>query len=215
MVAPSGSRVAVPSLRPGPAKAPHQHERRYAMGGTLDEFHAPLSLVWVSSRLDSVSSNGSSMGGEVSGDNATRGRAPSGASAEDGQGILSESLHGIRRNFVEQIAEEPSYPAPHAQNQLHAEMIQQEEELICAARAICECGRRGGGGGGLQIGGVGVVAPKLPTALLKLWERSFDAGTRSHFPDSEHGKASGRKRKLTVVRKRVDLNSRRCAGKGA
>lgn len=217
MVAPTasgdgfGGRAAVPSVGTGSA---NQHEGRHAITGPFDESHALLSLVWVSSRLDSVSSNGSSMGGIVSGDDAMRGRAISRASAEDGQGISSESLQGVRRGFVELTAEGPGYPTPRAQQQLHAETIHQEEEIIRAARAICECGRRGGGGGGPQIGGVGVVEPKLPIALLKLWERSFNAGARPHFPDGEHGKASGRRRKLTVVRKRGGMNSRRRAGNG-
>lgn len=216
MVAPSASgddfssRAAVPSVRPGSS---NQHEGRHTITGRLDESrrfnesHAFRSLVWVSSRPESVSSNGSSMGEGVSRDDVMRGCATSEASSEDGQRISSDFLEGMRHDFVELVGERPGYPSPRGQQQLYAQIIHQEEELIRAARAICECGRRGGGG-------VGVVEPKLPIALLKLWERSFNAGTRPHFPDSEQGKASGGRRKLTVVRKRGGLNSSKCAGNG-
>lgn len=72
------------------------------------------------------------------------------------------------------FSKENSSPAQHphvVQQRLHTKVIDGKEGLICATRAICECGTRGGGGTGSE-GGPSKL--KLPLALLKLWGRESD-----------------------------------------
>lgn len=75
------------------------------------------------------------------------------------------------------LSKETSSPVRHppVQQRLYTKSVDGKEGLLCATRAICECGRRGGGGTGSEGGS---SKPKLPLALLKVWgyERDEERG---------------------------------------
>lgn len=66
-----------------------------------------------------------------------------------------------------------SFPVQHppVQQRFYTKVIDGKEGLLCATRAICECGRRGGGGAGSERGSSTL---KLPLAFLKIWGRESD-----------------------------------------
>lgn len=88
---------------------------------------------------------------------------------------------------------------PAVQQRFYAKTVDGQEGLLCATRAICECGRRGGGGTGSERGSSEL---KLPLALLKVWGRESDEERRRN---NQHGKLGtpSRGRRLRVVRVRL------------
>lgn len=97
-------------------------------------------------------------------------------------------------------------PQPPIQQRLHTKTVDGKEGILCAAEAICECGRRAGGGTGSgkgEAGGEKGSKVKLPLAVLKVWGRdsSDEEGRRRNNRPSAHGKlgAPCRGRRLRVV----------------
>ena len=104
----------------------------------------------------------------------------------------------------------PPLQQPPVQQLLYTKFVDPKEGLLCAARAICDCGRRGGGGGGGGGGGTDNVGGdggttgsklKLPLAMLKVWGRDSDEERGRRNYSSAHGKteSSCRGRRLKVV----------------
>lgn len=88
---------------------------------------------------------------------------------------------------------------------LQTEIVHGAEGLLRAARGICSCGRRLGGGSGDSFHGVdGKMVTKLPLAILKIWERAKDFGgkqsARGWEAGSEEYRPKSRQRWLKVVR---------------
>lgn len=82
---------------------------------------------------------------------------------------------------------------------LHTQVVAGDDGVLCAARAICECGRRGGGGAGGDVGGG--ERSKLPLALLKIWSReSEEERGRQCSLAGEEKQVKRRGRRLRVVR---------------
>lgn len=80
---------------------------------------------------------------------------------------------------------------------LHTQSLVGDEGLVCAARAICECGRRGGGGAGDLGGG---ERSKLPLAVLKIWGRDNEEERgRQLSLAGEEKRLKRRGRRLRVV----------------
>lgn len=81
---------------------------------------------------------------------------------------------------------------------LHSQTLVGDESMLCAARAICECGRRGGGGAGGDLGGG--ERSKLPLAVLKIWGReSEEERGRQRSLAGEEQRLKRRGRRLRVV----------------
>lgn len=81
---------------------------------------------------------------------------------------------------------------------LHTQSLVRDEGLVSAARAICECGRRGGGGAGGDLGGG--ERSKLPLAVLKIWGReSEEERGRQRSLTGEEKPLKRRGRRLRVV----------------
>lgn len=96
------------------------------------------------------------------------------------------------------FSKENSSPAQHppvVQQRLYTKVVDGKEGLLCATRAICECGRRGGGGTG---GEGGSSKLKLPLALLKVWGRESDEERGRNNIRGKIGTPC-RGRRLTVV----------------
>lgn len=95
---------------------------------------------------------------------------------------------GVRKNV--------SAPLQHPPEQrFYTKVIDGKEGLLCATRAICESGRRGGGGTGSEEGASKL---NLPLALLKVWgsERDEERG-RKNLPEKLGTPCRGRR--LRVV----------------
>lgn len=184
--------------------APHQTSRQQT--ASVSQHHAK-GMLWAFSRAEVIASD------EVNSVNNTRTKSRGGLLAVEDKGSgggtipLSPSVE-IRGRGAEiglSTQRRPLKERPPVQHRLHTRAIDGKDGLLCAARAICECGRRGGGGGG-WAGGEGRVDGgdgarkgegsklKLPLALLKIWGHESD---EEKWRKSQGGNCRGRQ--LTVV----------------
>ncbi|CAM9152943.1 unnamed protein product [Ectocarpus sp. 12 AP-2014] len=197
------SNTAAPEV----AVAPDQTSRRQT--ASVSQHHGK-GLLWTFSRAEVIVSD------EVNSVNDTRTKSRGGLLAVEDKGSgggtipLSPSVEIRGRGAKIGLSTHRCSlkERPPVQHRLHTRAIDGNDGLLCAARAICECGRRGGGGGGGGgwAGGEGRVDGsdwarkgegsklKLPLALLKIWgyERNEEKWRKS-----QGGNCRGRR--LTVV----------------
>lgn len=202
-----GSNTAAPEA----AVAPDQTSRRQTASASQ---HRAKGLLWAFSRAEVIVSD------EVNGANDPRTKSRGGLLAVEDKGsgggaippspLVETRGRGAKIGLSTQ--RRPLQQRPPVQHRLHTRVIDGKDDLLCAARAICECGRRGGGGGGGWKRGEGSVDGsdgtrkregsklKLPLALLKIWgyESDEERGRKSHG-----GNCRGRR--LTVVSRSLSL----------
>lgn len=134
-------------------------------------------------------------------DNSNKTKADDGSSGAHG-GVLEDSIaprsHGVRRapqRRMNSTGENNPTPRIKQEQRLQTEEITGDDGLLRAARGICACARRGGGGGERWQGGDKQLA--LPLALLKVWGHKDDVGGKGgHLPG---GNGRRGRRRLSVV----------------
>ncbi|CAM9811482.1 unnamed protein product, partial [Laminaria digitata] len=167
-----------------------------------------VALLWAFSGSRPASDNT----GEL--DSTTSKTTLGGILAADGEGELSEAAAaaaavsssraaaadvGYGKDEVNARREQQRLPTTVSSLQrLHTQSVTGDDGLLCAARAICECGRRGGGGAGGDVGGG--ERSKLPLAVLKIWGReSEEERGRQRSLAGEERRLKRRGRRLRVV----------------
>lgn len=181
------------------------NDSRDIIGGTCRTSHRGRALVWISSRPEpaTVTSASNVRGvGEGSGE-STESSARGGviATTDDENEEPTRSHLAVERRSGEKGAKNGARnPRPHclpvpSVHRLHVEAVDGNEGLLCAARAVCECGRRRGGGESIE-------GLKLPLALLKIWGRHAEqcATVRPLAGTTRTDRGSSRGRRLRVVR---------------
>lgn len=127
---------------------------------------------------------------------AKAGLRAGGVMSEDGEGcggtpaVVSSSARIRGRGGKYFFTEDKSLPTqrPLVQHRLYTKVVEADEDLSFIAKAICECGRRGGGTGSGSGGGAGSTL-KLPLALMKVWGcQSHEERRRNSHPSDVDGK---------------------------
>lgn len=104
--------------------------------------------------------------------------------------VLSPSAKRRGKGGKHFFAETKSLPTQQVpvEHRLYTKDVEADEGLLGVAKAICECGRRGGGtrssGGDAGGGGAGSTL-KLPLALLKIWGCQSDEERRRNSQTSD------------------------------
>lgn len=175
----NGGEASLSIEAPGPAAnhrlASTNHSHRHA-------------LLWAFSRSEPTA--------ETSGRGGTDSN-PRGGLTVDAEGATPRPSQSETLCQRENGAKKPHCPLPSPLKRLHTALVDGKEGLLRAARAICECGMRGGGGVGGDCGGR--EGPKLPLALLKIWGHESEAGEVRHLPSGDNDAGRCRGRRLRVV----------------
>lgn len=143
---------------------------------------------------------------------STMTKGDSGSSRAHGgvlEGSTTPRLSGVGRapqRRIDSIGESHLSPVMKQEHRLQTEEVTGEDGLLRAARGICECARRRGGG--RCRGGGNKLA--LPLALLKIWGHGDDVGGKAgHLLG---GNDKRRRRRLLVVSWTLSRNFAGCSG---
>lgn len=192
-----GDRPASPTTHTPPSAAKPMHRGNTEQNKTKPNRCARKPLLWAFSTPERKITKGDSGSSKAHGgvlEGPTTPRSP------------GEKWTPQRR--VDGFEESHSPPAMKQEHQLQTEEVIGEDGLLRAARGICECARRRGGGrcrgGGKQLA--------LPLALLKIWGHGDDvaSGNVENLPG---GNCKRRRRRLLVVSWNLSRNFARCSGK--
>lgn len=170
--------------------------------------HRQHRLLWAFSRAETVAENDRAGGGDPTGTTAPNPCAGVVTLQDDGGGngttTFSSPVKNRGRDRKLGFRKENCSPRqqPLIQQRLYTKTVDGKEELLCAAEAICECGRRAGGGTRSGKGETGEgFQLKLPLAVLKVWGRDSDEERSRNNRPSVRGNLGTpcRGRRLRVV----------------
>lgn len=202
MVSPNQNNARIPSSSGSLAKNPPSPKGSHSR-------HRQHRLLWAFSRAETAAEKGYGGGGDSTAATAPnpRGGVVTLEDGDGGGGTVKFSSPVKRRGLGGKFGplKENCAPVqqPPIQQRLHTKPVDGKEELLCAAQAICECGRRAGGGAGSgkgEVGGEGSQV-KLPLAVLKVWGRDSDEERRRKSRPPARGQLGTpcRGRRLRVV----------------